>query len=63
MKKIISLAVVFAFVISCSTLPITGRKRINIVSDAQILPASFEQYAGFLKENKISKDVKKVDRN
>jgi len=35
-------------------VPITGRKRINIVSDAEILPASFAQYEGFLKENKIS---------
>jgi predicted Zn-dependent protease len=54
MKNVISLIVVFLFVVSCSTVPITGRKRINIVSDAQILPASFEQYAGFLKEHKIS---------
>jgi predicted Zn-dependent protease len=58
MKKVISLAIVFLFIVSCSTVPITGRKRINIVSDAQILPASFEQYAGFLKENTISSDAK-----
>jgi len=54
MKKIISLVLVLLFIISCSTVPITGRKRINIVSDAEILPASFAQYEGFLKENKIS---------
>jgi len=58
MKKIISLTLVLLFVISCSTVPITGRKRINIVKDAQILPASFAQYEGFLKENKISSDLK-----
>ena len=46
------------FMISCSTVPITGRQRINIVSDAEILPASFAQYEGFLKENKTSKDAK-----
>lgn len=54
MKKIISLSIVALFLISCSTVPITGRKRINLVSDAQILPASFAQYEGFLKENKLS---------
>ncbi|MFT5791215.1 MAG: putative Zn-dependent protease [Saprospiraceae bacterium] len=54
MKKIISLCIVSLFLISCSTVPITGRKRINLVSDAQILPASFAQYEGFLKENKLS---------
>ena len=58
MKKLISLVIVILFVVSCSTVPITGRKRINIVSDAQILPASFEQYAGFLKEHKISTNAK-----
>ncbi len=58
MKKIVSLTLVLLFIVSCSTVPITGRKRINIVSDSQILPASFEQYAGFLKENKISSDLK-----
>ena len=49
MKKIVTLAVVFLFILSCSTVPITGRKRVNLVSDAQILPASFAQYEGFLK--------------
>ena len=52
------MTIVFLFIMSCSTVPITGRKRINLVSDAQILPASFAQYEGFLKENKISTDVK-----
>jgi len=58
MKKVISLAIVFLFIASCSTVPITGRKRVNFVSDAQILPTSFEQYAGFLKENALSPDAK-----
>lgn len=58
MKKVISLAIVFLFIASCSTVPITGRKRVNFVSDAQILPTSFEQYAGFLKEHTLSADAK-----
>ncbi len=43
---------------SCSTVPITERKRVNIVDDAQILPASFAQYENFLKENSLSTDAK-----
>lgn len=43
---------------ACSTVPITGRKRINIVSDSQVLPTSFKQYASFLSENKKSSDLK-----
>ena len=58
MKKIISLSLLMLFIISCSEVPITGRKRLNIVSDDKILPASFAQYEGFLKENKLSNDAK-----
>ena len=57
MKKVIALVIVTLFMISCSTVPITGRKRFNIVSDAQVLPTSFAQYAGFLKENKLSSNA------
>ena len=53
MKKVISIAIVLLFIVSCSTVPITGRKRMNLVSDAQILPASFAQYEGFLKKIKF----------
>ncbi len=61
MKKIISLIIVTLFLISCSTVPITGRKRINLVSDAQILPSSFAQYSGFLEENKLSTNTAKTN--
>ncbi len=59
MKKMISLCLVALMMVSCSTVPITGRKRINVVKDSQILPSSFAQYQGFLKENKLSTDVSK----
>lgn len=49
---------VFTLIYSCSTVPITGRKRVNIINDADILPASFAQYENFLKENTLSKDAK-----
>ncbi|TDQ25740.1 M48 family metallopeptidase [Tenacibaculum caenipelagi] len=62
MKKIIALACVAVFLVQCSTVPITGRKRLNFVSDAEILPASFAQYQGFLKENKVSTDVAKTNQ-
>ncbi|MDP3312729.1 M48 family metallopeptidase [Lutibacter sp.] len=58
MNKIITLFLLTLFMYSCSTVPITGRKRFNAVSDAEILPASFSQYEGFLKEHKLSKDAK-----
>jgi predicted Zn-dependent protease len=54
MRKIIFLVVFVFFIVGCSTVPITGRNRVNFVSDAQVLPASFAQYKGFLLENKVS---------
>ena len=57
MKRILSVMIVLFIVHSCSTVPITGRKRVNIVPDSQILPMAFAQYEGFLSENKLSTNV------
>ncbi len=62
MKKLISLLVVFVLVASCSSVPITGRKRINLIPDAQVLPMALAQYNGFLKEHTLSKDVAKTNQ-
>ena len=58
MKRIVILTVLLTLLVHCSTVPITGRKRINIISDSEILPSSFAQYEGFLKENRLSEDAK-----
>lgn len=62
MKKIIVLVVAVFLFSECSTVPITGRKRLNFVSDAQVLPASFAQYKGFLEENKLSKNTEMINQ-
>jgi len=62
MKKTLIITVVSLLFIACSTVPITGRKRLNFVSDSQVLPASFAQYKGFLEKNKKSKDIKKTNQ-
>lgn len=59
--KIFSLYFSLLFlVISCSTVPITGRKRVNFVSDAEVLPMSFAQYKSFLLENTLSSNMKQT---
>ncbi|OIQ37899.1 MAG: peptidase M48 [Bacteroidetes bacterium MedPE-SWsnd-G1] len=60
MKRLVTLSLVAFLFAACSTVPITNRNRINIVSDEEILPASFAQYEGFLKENTISSNVEKT---
>ncbi|WP_299014328.1 M48 family metallopeptidase [uncultured Polaribacter sp.] len=69
MKKFTLLLLTIFLFAECSTVPITGRKRMNFVSDAQVLPASFAQYQGFLAENKLSTNremtnqIKEVGKN
>lgn len=42
-----------SIVMACSTVPITGRKQLNIIPAPQILSMSFQQYDQFLKEHKV----------
>jgi predicted Zn-dependent protease len=50
-----TIAAIVAFVFySCSTVPITGRSQLNLISDNQMLSMSFSEYDQFLKDNKLS---------
>lgn len=60
MKKSITTVLIVSLLIACSTVPITGRSRLNFVSDAEVLPTSFAQYDAFLKENTISNNQSEV---
>ena len=50
---IILLSVLF---VQCSTVPITGRKQLNLIPASQMQSLSYQQYGDFIKSNKISKD-------
>jgi len=39
---------------SCSTVPLTGRSRLDLVSNDQVLPMAFQAYGEFLNENKAT---------
>ena len=39
---------------ACSLVPLTGRRQLSLVSDADMLSTSYTQYDQFLKENKLS---------
>lgn len=41
-------------IVACSTVPITGRRQLSLVSESEIMTMSFTQYDDFLKENKLS---------
>jgi predicted Zn-dependent protease len=44
------------FLFSCSTVPITGRKQLNLVSQESMLSMSLQQYDQFMKKHKLSKN-------
>ncbi len=45
---------------ACSTVPITGRKHLELIPDATMLSMSKEQYSTFLKSHKISRNKKQT---
>jgi len=56
MRKIFLTAIVAATLLfnSCSTVPLTGRSRLDLVSNDQVLPMAFQAYGEFLTENKAT---------
>ena len=66
MRKIILLMVVAIVTTSCSTVLLTGRKQLSLVSDSEMLTSSFQSYKQFIDSVPASKDkvstalVKKV---
>ena len=44
------------FAAGCSTVPITGRKQLNMISSQEMMSLSNQQYDDFLKEHKLSTD-------
>ena len=46
--------------LACSTVPVTGRRSLNILPDSQLLSMSFDQYNEVLKKSKLSRDPVKV---
>ena len=53
--KVCVLQLVLALMLlSCSTVPLTGRRQLNIIPDATVLSMSFQEYDAFMKENKLS---------
>ena len=54
-RKIISLAGL-VFMVACTTVPITGRRQLSLVSSGEMNSLATTQYRTFLTENKVSTD-------
>ncbi len=53
-----AVVVTAALALACSTVPLTGRRQLSLVSSSEMLAMSAQQYGEFLKENPPSKDPK-----
>ena len=60
--RLLPFAFLVVFAVSCTTVPISGRKQLNIIPAGQMMSMSYEQYDMFLKENPVSKDAEQTAR-
>src|SRR3954469_4948834 len=52
-RKIVSLFLVAAAFVSCSTNPVTGRKQFKLVSEQELQAMATTEYQQFLSTNKV----------
>jgi len=54
MKKVAILLILVSFAISsCTKVPVTGRRQLQLLPESQMLQMSLAQYQGFLDENNV----------
>ncbi len=63
MKKAshVSLVLLAFLIAACSTVPITGRRQLSLVSAGEMQSMSYQQYGEFLKSNKLSTNKTATD--
>ncbi len=57
MRKFIYLFSILFFV-ACTTVPITGRQQLKLISSSELNAMAFQSYGDFMKENKLSTNKK-----
>jgi predicted Zn-dependent protease len=50
-----------SLLVTCATVPLTGRKQFTIIPSSEMLSLSFSSYQQVLKENKVSTNTKYVN--
>lgn len=61
-KQSIFILLLFCLILSsCATVPITGRKQLNLIPTSSMMSTSFQQYDKFLKEHELSDNKKQTE--
>jgi predicted Zn-dependent protease len=53
MKKVVAVSLFSVFAIACTTVPITGRKQMNLLPESQMMSMSLTSYNQFLGSNQV----------
>ncbi len=56
-KCLAAQVIVLLMLYGCSTVPITGRSQLSLISSSTMLSMSYQEYDKFLKENKVTADT------
>lgn len=51
---------ILLIVMACSTVPLTGRRQLNLVPESDVIALSLTEYDKFIKSNKLSTDKNKT---
>jgi predicted Zn-dependent protease len=58
---ILTIVLIIFTIVSCSTVPLTGRKQLSLIPESDMMALSLTEYGKFLKSNKVSTDQVKTD--
>jgi predicted Zn-dependent protease len=60
--KLLAIAAIALVVITCKTVPLTGRKSLSLIPSSEINAMSFQQYGELKSASNLSKDVAKTNQ-
>jgi predicted Zn-dependent protease len=66
LKKLIALSIAGLFVYACASVPVTGRKQLSLISNAELIPMVNQEYNAVIQKGPLSRNqeqtqmVKKV---
>ncbi len=60
LKRVLAVLAFVSVISSCATVPITGRKQLNLVSNTEIIQASAAQYKNVLDSSRLSSNAEQV---
>ncbi len=58
--SLLALSVLLMFMVACATVPITGRKQLNLLPSSTLNSMAFQQYSEILASSRLSDDSVKV---